>query len=194
MPTCLHQLPCATGNCPFLSHDRSDAKKGATVHSTETHGAWCCAQAPAPSDEGVPGERVHGEHQVVHDLPPLPPAALLPLRGLRQLHPQVRPPLPLGRQLHRRGVHALDHAPAPSLALRLTLPSPWLCVLPAGRARLSRITNGKPGGRFGAATANPASVLPACPLHGPRPLQGPREGNLLQARVVSGVFLGFVGF
>lgn len=60
------------------------------------------AQA-ARADQGVPGERLHGQHQVVHHLPPLPAAALQPLRGVRQLRAQVRPPLPLGGPVHRRG-------------------------------------------------------------------------------------------
>ena len=68
--------------------------------------------------DGVPRERVHGEHEVVPPLPPLPAATLLALRPLRQLRPQVRPPLPLGRQLHRRG--------ARSCLSLLCLPNTWV--------------------------------------------------------------------
>jgi len=62
----------------------------------------CCRQAAEP-DEGADGERIRADHEVVHHVQPLPAATVQPLRGVRQLRRQVRPPLPVGRHLHRTG-------------------------------------------------------------------------------------------
>ena len=115
--------------CPCLAHTAASHLRSAPCLSP---GAWCphptlpaadlrapacfpaaraqpqsCLQGEA-EQQGARGERLHGHHQVVCDLQPLPAAALLPLRDLRQLHPQVRPPLPLGGQLHRGGAQAQE--------------------------------------------------------------------------------------
>lgn len=70
---------------------------------------WPASRGPAPACSRAacltcsPGQRLHGVHQVLHHVRALPPAALLPLRRVRQLRGQVRPPLPLGGHLHRPG-------------------------------------------------------------------------------------------
>jgi hypothetical protein len=43
----------------------------------------------SPRDAGVSGEWIYGQHKVLHHLPPLPAASVLPLRRLRQLRAQV---------------------------------------------------------------------------------------------------------
>jgi hypothetical protein len=55
------------------------------------------------ADEGVPGKWIHSQHKVVLDMQPLQTPTMLPLRCVRQLRPQIRPPLPVGRYLRRRG-------------------------------------------------------------------------------------------
>ncbi len=57
--------------------------------------------------QGVSGQWLHGEHQMVHHLQPPPAAQGLPLCCLRQLRPQVRPPLSLGRPMYWRGERPL---------------------------------------------------------------------------------------
>ena len=75
------------------------------------------AQAAEP-DQGADGQRLRGEHQVVHHVQPLQAAAVQPLRGVRQLRRQVRPPLPVGRHLHRTGAPVELLLPGPTLPCR----------------------------------------------------------------------------
>lgn len=56
---------------------------------------------PGAAHQGRGGQRVRGQGEVLRHVPALPPAPDLPLLHLQQLRPEVRPPLPLGRPVHR---------------------------------------------------------------------------------------------
>lgn len=85
----------------YLEYDGRASWVSRTVHDYEIITSLLL-QGSTPQ-QGVPDQWLHCQHQMVHDLQSLPAATLLALRHLRQLHPQVRSPLPLGGELHWRG-------------------------------------------------------------------------------------------
>ena len=85
-----------------------------------------CYVQGSTAQQRVPDQRLHCQHQVVHDVQPLQAAPLLTLRHMRQLHPQVRSPLPMGWQLHWRGGITSSHRTCIAQGSQLCLSSgPW---------------------------------------------------------------------
>ena len=67
---------------------------------------------PGAPHQGRGRQRRRGEGQVLRHVPAVPAAPDVALLHLQQLRPEVRPPLPLGRPVHRPG-----QSPIPSFFL-----------------------------------------------------------------------------